>query len=310
MLKAAVVERRGPVGWLVIRNVEQLMEEGWETEEEYAEIHTAIAMGLEELRFDPKVRVIGITGERDGEWYNVPRRERYYDEPRHRDRHNFIDAERRARTAFKGPERGHPSAIETLALLEKPVVARVNGDVIGFGQSVLWGCDIIVAVSGAMVSDVHMAQGGVVDSNGVKRGFPYGLTPGDGAMAFLPLFLPPTKVKEYELLSRGWTTDQLAEMNMINYVVPDYDALDAKVEQLLRELLARPQHALQQTKKLLNKRLVDHWNQVMDLAWAYELLDFYVHNVQGHMEPDWAPDEPETIEAPEGGWFPQTATAG
>jgi enoyl-CoA hydratase/carnithine racemase len=119
--------------------------------------------------------------------------------------------------------------------------------------------------------------------------------------------MPPTKVKEYELLSRGWTTDQLAEMNMINYVVPDYEALDAKVEQLIRELLARPQHALQQTKKLLNKRLVDHWNQVMDLAWAYELLDFYVHNVQGHMEMDWAPDEPATIEAPEGGWFPQTS---
>src|ERR1700727_887174 len=91
MLKATVVERRGPVGWIVIRDVERLMEQGWEVDE-YAEIHTAIAMGLDELRHDREIRIIGITGERDGEWYNVPRRQRYFDEPRHRARHNFLDA--------------------------------------------------------------------------------------------------------------------------------------------------------------------------------------------------------------------------
>jgi enoyl-CoA hydratase/carnithine racemase len=305
MLKAAIVERRGPVGWVVIRNVEKLMEESWEVDE-YVEIHTAIAMGLDELRFDKEIRLIGITGELDGQWYNVPRRRRFDDDQRHRDRHNFISKDLPPGLHPKGPDRDYPSAIETLAMLEKPVIARVNGDAIGFGQSLLWGCDLIVAIAGAVVSDVHMGQGGVVDSNGEQRGFPYALTPGDGAMAFLPLFLPPTKAKEYQLLSRAWSTDELATLGAINYVVPSYEDLDAKVGEIIDQLLARPQHALAQTKRLFNKKLIEQWNLTMDLAHAYEMLDFYKHNTQGHMEPGWDPYGGEAAAPPAGGWSPTT----
>jgi enoyl-CoA hydratase/carnithine racemase len=56
--------------------------------------------------------------------------------------------------------------------MEKPIVARVNGDVIGFGQSVLWGCDIIVAREDAVIADVHTGQGDVIDGRGVNIGFP------------------------------------------------------------------------------------------------------------------------------------------
>jgi hypothetical protein len=33
ILKLAVVEKRGPVGWVVVRNVEKLMEQGWKVDE-------------------------------------------------------------------------------------------------------------------------------------------------------------------------------------------------------------------------------------------------------------------------------------
>ena len=308
MLRAAVVERRGPVGWCVIKNVEQLMEQGWEVEE-YAEIHTAIAMCLDELRHDRSVRVIGITGEQDGEWYNVPRRERFYDEPRHRQRHNFMDPASNPDKA-KPPERSVPPAIETLAMLEKPVVARVNGDAIGFGQSVLWGCDIIIAIEDAIVSDVHLGQGGVVDSHGERRGFPYGITPGDGAMAFWPLYLPPTKMKEYQFLSRAWTAKELAEMQVINYAVPTYEELNAKVDEIIDGLLARPQHALTRTKRVANKAIIQQWNLAQDLAMSYEILDFYDHMRAGHMDPAWDPEDPKGLTPrPEGGWSPETPAA-
>ena len=106
-------------------------------------------------------------------------------------------------------------------MIEKPAIARVNGDAIGFGQSLLWGCDILVGVEFGVVSDVHMGQGDPVDHRGERRGFPYAIAPGDGAMAFLPLFMPPTKAKEYQLLSRAWTVRELEEMGVFNYALAE-----------------------------------------------------------------------------------------
>jgi enoyl-CoA hydratase/carnithine racemase len=303
MERAAYVERRGPVGWVIIKDVQEGMEDSWGLDE-YMEIHTAVASGLDELRFDPQIRIVGITGERDGEFYSLPRRERFDSEPRHRHRHNFSMRGDKSLHP-RGPSRGVANAIETLAMIEKPVIARVNGDAIGFGQSLLWGCDILVGVEFGVVSDVHMGQGDPVDHRGERRGFPYAIAPGDGAMAFLPLFMPPTKAKEYQLLSRAWTVRELAEMGVFNYALPGYEELDAKVDELIDELLARPQHALQHTKRLHNKLLIWHWNLAKDLSQAYELLDFWQHNAQDHMRVGWDPYD----EAPprhEGGWSPAT----
>jgi enoyl-CoA hydratase len=309
MLKATEVVRRGPVGWIVIRDVQDLMEQGWEVDE-YIEIHTSIAMGLEELRFDPAIRIVGITGEKDGDWYNVPLRKRYDEVQTHRDRHNFTTRTANPKLQAKGPERRYPSPAETLAHMEKPVIARVNGNAIGFGQSLLWGCDIIIAIEDAIVSDVHMGQGDVIDSRGDARGFPYSIAPGDGAMAFWPLFLPPTKMKEYQLLSRAWTAKDLAEMNVFNYAVPTYEELDAKVDEIIDQLLQRPQHALQRTKKIANKTLIQQWNLTQDLAMSYEMLDMHDHAIAGHMEPGWSAYDGPGTGRPEDGWAPGTAGDG
>jgi enoyl-CoA hydratase/carnithine racemase len=302
VLSAIDIQYRGPVGWLLIKAGQEMTEQSWEVDE-YIEIHTAVGKALEELRFDPAVRVIGITGQQNGEWFHVPRYQRYFDEQRHRDRHNMLERGRVPRLVPEGPGRGFPSPLESLALMEKPVVARLNGDATGFGQSLLWGCDLIVAIENVIVSDSHMAQGEVVDSAGERRGFPYALSPGDGALAFWPLFLPPTKAKEFQLLSRAWTSNELAEMNIINYVLPTYEKLDAKVDEIITQLLARPDHALRRTKRLMAKQMINQWNLTMDLSHAYEMLDFWEHTRDGHMEPTWAP---EAIDVPDGGWCPAT----
>ena len=74
-------------------------------------------------------------------------------------------------------------------------------------------------------------------------GFPMAITPGDGAMAFFPLFLPPTKLKEYMFLSRAWTAKELAEMNIVNYAVPAAE-LDAVFNDIMARLSARPASVL------------------------------------------------------------------
>jgi enoyl-CoA hydratase/carnithine racemase len=298
---AAFAERQEGIGWIKIRPVQKLMEEMFaEGADDFVELHTAVAIALQDFRADPDVRIVVITGEVDGEFYAVPRAERFLDGTDHADRVNPIRRGTAGGRSFINPnewlQRGTkltklpPYAIETLLLMEKPVIARVNGDAIGFGQSLLWACDFIVAREDAVISDAHMSLGQVVDHEGNRRGMPWAVTPGDGLMSFWPLFLPHTKAKEFMMLSRTLTAKDLAALNIINYAVPA-ELLDATLESLLKELLAKPQYALERVKRVANKHLIQQWNLVQDLGWSYEQWDFTNHAMEGHMEPGWTPDQ-------------------
>ena len=142
---------------------------------------------------------------------------------------------------------GGPSVMDVLAFVEKPVVARLDADAIGPGHSYLWGCDIVVAREDVVVSDIE------ADQDASTTGL------GGGSMPFAPLYLPPTKLKEYLFLSRVWTAKQLAELNVINYAVPA-EQLDATVDEVVGKLLARPAYVLARVKRVTNKRLVRQWN--------------------------------------------------
>jgi len=183
-----LVEISGGVGWLKLKSRETLARET-QGGGDLVDLHAAVAVALEQLRWDDAVRVVVLTGERDGEFAIVPPRH-FYDEPSRRER--MKPANRLAARSDQGQQnRGARTAIETLVLMEKPVIARLNGDAFGFGQSLLFGCDIIVAREDAVVSDIHLGQGDVVDHSGDRRGFPWAVTPGDGVVAFLPYFMPP-----------------------------------------------------------------------------------------------------------------------
>lgn len=275
-VRGTQIDRRGPVGWILMDDYQRTVEAGLR-DPDFEPPTVSLSKALEELRWDPEVRVIVLTGMHDGEFYRVCRSE-HYEDPANRERLNLL--RRRG-----GQGATAPSAIQLLALIEKPVVARLNGDAIGFGQSLLWGCDIIVAREDAIVSDVHTGQQEVVDSNGETRGFPWAVSPGDGAMAFAPLYLPPTKLKEYLFLSRSWTAKGLAEMNVVNHAVPA-DELDDTLDEIVDKLLARPASVLARTKRLVNKRMVEQWNLTQDLSAAYERLDFYEHAAAGHLDRD------------------------
>ena len=67
--------------------------------------------------------------------------------------------------------------------MEKPVIARLNGHAAGFAMHILWGCDIIVADETVMLTDAHLTM---------ADNMPWGMSAGDGAFAFMPLFMTPT----------------------------------------------------------------------------------------------------------------------
>jgi enoyl-CoA hydratase/carnithine racemase len=299
-LQGAGVERNGPVGIVKIHPVERMMQRSLEPDcDEFIEVHAAMSISLEELRFDDTIRVIVITGSADDEFYVAPRLT-LYDDQRFRDRlRGIVSPELRAEfrpSEARARYRRTGHYVEQLLHCEKPIIARVNGDVIGAGQSVMWGCDLIVAREDAVVADVHTGMGEVTDRHGTPVGFPWAVTPGDGAMAFAQQNFSSYKYKEYQLLSKQLTARELADMDIINYAVPAGE-LDDKIDELVRRLLARPQAALAHIRKLTQKPIIEQANLQYDLSWAYEHLDFVDHGLRGHFEPGWPAAEADAGDA-------------
>lgn len=267
------IERRGEIGWIILNDYQETAEASLH-DPDYLHPSPGMALALTELDRDTGIRVIVLTGRNDGEFYRVCRLP-HYEDPGNRGRLNPLNR----RTQMSAT----PSALQVMAFMQKPVIARLNGDAIGLGQAFLWGCDMIVAREDAVIADVHTGQGEVVDSAGEIRGFPWAVTPGDGAMSFAPRYMAPTKLKEYMFLSRAWTARQLADMNIINYAVPASE-LDIVLQEILDKLVARPAGVLAHTKRVCNKHLIENWNLTQDLASAYELTDFWGHAANGEMD--------------------------
>lgn len=271
------VERRGPVGYILIGDHQASVEAAHENEDvEYVGIHAGIGIALDDFRWDDEVRIVVITGRNDGEFYRFARRE-HWEQPKYRTRLNPLKPQKSESAGIKRV----PSAHEMLNLIEKPVIARVNGDAIGFGMSLLWGCDFIIAREDALIAWGHTGLGEIVDSNGEQRGFPYDMTPSYGTV--MTKFMTPAKAKEFMMLSPTYTGRELADMNIFNYAVPA-DELDAKVDDIIARLLRRSPSVLAQTKKLVNKELNVQYALTEDLSNAYGHRDLYRIAASGGMD--------------------------
>jgi enoyl-CoA hydratase len=257
----------GPVATIKIKPFERTQKEGY-AQPGFVDAHTAIALALEEWRWDDSIRIVVVTGAEDGEFYWAPG-PGYYDQEQ-LDRMNPV----KRRSGRWSIEQGATRITETLALIEKPVISKVNGHASSNGQSVIFGSDLIVAWEDAIITENHLGLTEVTDHEGVPHGYPFGMSPGDGAGALVPLFMPPTKAKEYLFLSPGYTAKQLAAMNIVNYAVP-MDELDAKTDELIERLLRRPARTLARTKKAVNKMVVQQVNLSHDALNYSEMLDFF-----------------------------------
>jgi enoyl-CoA hydratase len=260
------VEEDPPVATIKIKPFQATQAEGVK-HPDYIDVHRGIAVALEKLRWDDSIRIIVITGSEDGEFYWAPT-PGYYDQAQ-LDRMNPIK-NRPARWNVQGSAQ----ITETLALIEKPVIARVNGHASSNGQSIIFGSDLVVAWEDAIITENHLGLMEVRDHKGVPHGYPFAMTPGDGAGALVPLFMPPTKAKEYLFLSPAYTAKDLAAMNIVNYAVP-MEEIDPVVNDLIERLLKRPARTLARTKRGVNKMLIQQVNLAYDaLAWS-ESLDFW-----------------------------------
>lgn len=238
-----------------------------------ADVHWALADALEDLRRDPSCRIVVITGAEDGEFMVTPPPSHYGG----RSSQSRHDAPEGLFVIAQGTIRVH----QVMTEMEKPIIAKVNGDAIGFGQSVMFASDLIVARDDAVVADVHLGLGEVMTSDGRASGPAYGIGPGDGAGALIPLYMAPPLAKEYLMLSRSLTTQDLADQRLINRVVPMQD-LDQAVDELVNELLRRPAFVLAWTKRLVTRHIAAQLNLTLDVGMGYELVSLLQAQQSGY----------------------------
>jgi len=249
------VERRDQVATITLVPVEKIL-----TPEDDIDSHWEIGELFARLRGDNSVRLVVVQGS-DGD-FHVP-----VPTARHADGKLAAKLTEPASSwlTFTGLIRFH----ETIASMEKPVIAKVTGDAIGFGSSLAFACDLIAANEKARFADHHM---GLKDVSGAERG--WSVVPGDGGLALVPTMMPPHLAKEYLMLGRVFTGRELADLGIINHAVPA-EQLDDLVDDLVQRLLARSAHSLARTKRVANRSRVDHLNMTLDAGIGYELADMY-----------------------------------
>jgi enoyl-CoA hydratase len=212
-----IVERRGPVGWLINNRPDQLNAMSAQMRDEFA-------VAWKELDADPDVRVIVHTGE--GRAFQTG-----------------VDVTEIA-TDGQGMQR-YRQSVEEWDLhftawhqeVWKPVITAVNGICAGGAFHWVADADIVIAASDAQFFDPHVSVGQVVaiEAIGLLRKMPVEAVM---RMAF---------VGKYERLS----AQRVYELGMISQIVDPPDRLRAEAQALAEKIAQNSPAAMRATKKAL-----------------------------------------------------------
>lgn len=206
------------------------------------------------LELDREVRTIVLTGE--GRAFsaggNIPGFIRSYEDPVHR------------RESMRGAMR----LLNAMLECPKPVIAAVNGPAVGLGCSVAVSCDIVLIAESTYMSDPH------VD---------IGLVAGDGGAVQWPSMMSILKAKYYLMTGDRIPAADCVALGLANKVIPDARLMEEAVA-LAQRLAAKPQQALEETKRALNLHLQAAMLRVGPFAAAAEQESFSTDDVRKTIE--------------------------
>ncbi len=148
----------------------------------------------------------------------------------------------------------------------KPIIARLNGIVVGGGNELNISCDLAIAADHIYIKQVGAARGSVAAA---------------GATQFLPLITGDRRAREILFLCEEIPAGKALEWGLVNEVVP-YAKLDEAVDRLAEKLYNKLPECLRYTKQQLN-----FWR---DLSW---------HTTIGHAR-DWLSIHNQSPEVKEG----------
>lgn len=142
---------------------------------------------------------------------------------------------------------------ERMRNIGKPMVAKLNGMVVGGGNEVNISCDLAIAADDIIIKQVGAARGSVAAA---------------GATQWLPLMVGERRAREILFLCEDIPAAKALEWGLVNQVVPRAQ-LDIAVDTLCEKLYNKLPECLRYTKQNLN-----FWK---DLSW---------HMTIGHAR-DW-----------------------
>jgi enoyl-CoA hydratase/carnithine racemase len=132
---------------------------------------------------------------------------------------------------------------ERLRNIGKPTLARLNGIVVGGGNEFNMSCDLAIASDDIYIRQVGTSHGSVALA---------------GATQFLPLIVGDRRAREILFLNEEIPAQKALEWGLVNWVVPR-EQLDAKVDEIVKKLIAKFPEKTRYTKQQLN-----FWR---DLSW-------------------------------------------
>ncbi|HWL27766.1 MAG TPA: enoyl-CoA hydratase-related protein [Burkholderiaceae bacterium] len=138
--------------------------------------------------------------------------------------------------------------LRTLAGLDVPVIAAVEGTAVGVGVTLLQHCDFVFASGTARFSMPFVALG---------------LCPEGGSSLLLAQLVGPRRAAEWLLLGKGFTAEEAQEAGFITAAVAAGAALDAARAAAL-SLAAQPANALRVSKRLIRQPLRDSLSSTFD----------------------------------------------
>ncbi len=133
--------------------------------------------------------------------------------------------------------------------MPKPVVAKVRGAAAGAGVSLAAACDLVIAADDAFFTLAYCH---------------IGTTPDASSSFHLPRAIGIKRTMELTLLGDRYTAQRMADMGLVNFVVPVAD-LDAECDKLAQRLANGPTHVYGQAKKLMYRSLENEFEAQLQL---------------------------------------------
>ncbi|SEL34951.1 enoyl-CoA hydratase/isomerase family protein [Haloferax larsenii] len=137
---------------------------------------------------------------------------------------------------------------EAILTAPVPVVAKVNGDAVGAGTSVVAACDFAYAAQDARFGASFVNVG---------------LVPDAGATVTLPRLIGLRAAKELAFTGKLISAERAAELDLVNEVVAT-DELDSVVDEMVETLASRPTETLALAKEAIHANLGRSWRDGLE----------------------------------------------
>jgi enoyl-CoA hydratase/carnithine racemase len=145
--------------------------------------------------------------------------------------------------------------IELLANIDVPVITAVQGDAIGFGASLAFAGDIVVASRTARFADPHVLVG---------------LAAGDGGCLFWPQAAGLNRAKRYVLTGDYISAEKAYEFGLVTDLTDSPEDARTLSDQLAKKVAGLAPLAVQGTKRSFNNLTKARIAEVAGLAALFE----------------------------------------